>query len=275
MLCNLNELIAMAAQNHHGLAAFNVYDYEDAKAVVNAAEKTGRPVVLMTNKLAVSHMDMSVLAGIMINVAESTSAPVGVHLDHATDLRVIKQALDLGYSSVMFDGSQLPFAENVKLTRAVVEMAHPYGASVEAEIGAVGYSDKTIKFSARLTDPDEAKQFAYETGTDALAVAVGTVHRMETQGVSLQFDLLSEIHNLIPDVPLVIHGATGVSDSDLRKLIEAGASKINIGTSLRLKYGEQLRKQFEEDSHVFDRIVMYEKCAPHVEQLVMDKIMSL
>lgn len=274
MLCNLAELMAISQSEGHGLAAFNVYGYEDAKAVLNAAERLGHPVALMVNKAAVAHMGVELLGIILLALAQKASVPVGVHLDHATDLSTIKAAVDAGFTSVMFDGSQLPYEKNVKLTRQVVAMAAKKNVSVEAEIGAVGYSDPSISFNPRFTSPEEANRFYLDTGVDALAVAVGTIHRMESQGVNLQFELLKEIHEAV-DVPLVIHGATGVEDADLKRLVNNGAVKINLGTVLRMAFGNTLRKQLEEDPQAFDRILLYRKCMDEVEKKAEEKMCAV
>lgn len=271
MLCNLRELIAMAEAQGHGLAAFNVYGYEDGKAVINAAERLNRPVVLMTNKDAVHHMGVRMLAKILCTLAKEAAVPVGVHLDHATELPVIRAAIGEGFSSVMFDGSQLCYEQNTKLTKEVVHMAHEKGVSVEAEIGAVGYSDCSIKFQARYTEPEEARRFSEETGVDALAVAIGTVHRMEIQEANIQFDLLRKIHAEV-NTPLVIHGSTGVADSDLTKLIQYGATKINLGTTLRMAFGNTLRRQMEENPNEFDRVKMFGPCMKAVEEKACEKM---
>lgn len=274
MLCNLAELIAIAESQGHGLAAFNVYGFEDAKAVIEAAERVGHPVSLMANKAAVSHMGVEILGGILLALAKAAPIPVGVHLDHATELSTIKAAIDAGFTSVMFDGSQLSYEKNVKLTRQVALMARKKDVSVEAEIGAVGYSDPSILFHSRFTSPEEAKRFYLDTRVDALAIAVGTVHRMESQGVDLQFDLLKEIHKGV-DAPLVIHGATGVEDKDLKRLVESGAVKINLGTVLRMAFGNTLRKQFIENPQVFDRIPLYRECMEAVSKKAEEKMRAV
>ena len=274
MLNNLKEVIDIAANENCGLAAFNVFGYEDAKAVIMAAEALNRPVALMANKDAIGHMGVRMIGMIMREAASQAKVPVCVHLDHATQLEVITEAVDSGFTSVMFDGSQLPFDENVRITRQVVAMAHGKNISVEAEIGAVGYSDKSIAFKARYTEPEEAKAFYDATQVDALAVAVGTVHRMEEQGVSLQFERLRQIAQVVP-VPLVIHGSTGVADGDLTRLVQSGARKINLGTTLRMAFGNALRQQFEEDPHVFDRICLYKRCMEAVQEKAAEKIKLL
>ena len=149
MLYNLKDIIRLVDKEDRGIAAFNVFGYEDSQAVIEAAESIGRPVIIMANKDAVNHMGVELIGEIMLHVGAQAKVPVDVHLDHATDMEVIERAIRSGYTSVMFDGSQLPFDENVERTRHVVEMAHAMDISVEAEIGAVGYSDPDIRFNDR------------------------------------------------------------------------------------------------------------------------------
>ena len=271
MLYNLKDIIRLVDKEDRGIAAFNVFGYEDSQAVIEAAESIGRPVIIMANKDAVNHMGVELIGEIMLHVGAQAKVPVDVHLDHATDMEVIERAIRSGYTSVMFDGSQLPFDENVERTRHVVEMAHAMDISVEAEIGAVGYSDPDIRFNARFTEPQEAKRFAQLTGVDALAVAVVTVHRMEMQKAELQFDRLQEIAKQV-DIPLVIHGSTGVADENLAKLVRFGARKINIGTALRMEFGQTLRRQFADDSKEFDRIKLFGPCMEAVKDKAVQKM---
>lgn len=270
MLETMKEMLAHADSEGRAVAAFNVFGYEDARAVIDAAEKLKCPVILMVNKPAAAHMGIAVIGKMLLQLAEAASVPVGVHLDHATELEAVEEAVDVGYSSVMLDASQCEFEENVRKTRVAAEMAHKAGASVEAEIGAVGYSDME-QYAARYTEPEEANRFYCETKVDALAVAVGTVHRMRQQTASLQFDRLQAIHEAVC-VPLVIHGASGVKDDELQRLVRCGARKINLGTSLRLAFGNELRRQMEQDKEIFDRIQLFQSCMKATEEKAAEKM---
>lgn len=271
MLQTLREIIKYEDAAGHGAAAFNVFGYEDAAAVISAAEQERRSVILMANKDAINHMPPEILGPLLINLAQRSSTPVGVHLDHATDLSVIRAAIDAGFTSVMFDGSQLSFEENAELTKQVVAIAEKKGVSVEAEIGAVGYSDPAISFQSAYTEPEDARAFVDATHVDALAVAVGTVHRMLRQTACLQFDRLLRIRGAVA-VPLVIHGSSGVADGDLTKLVAYGAKKINLGTTLRLAFGQELRRQFDEDPAAYDRIKLFPRCMAAVQEKALEKI---
>lgn len=274
MLYNLIDILQIGNEKGYAIAAFNVYGYEDAIAVVEAAEELKKPVILMANKDAIEHMPVDIIGEIMIKLAKRAQVPVCVHLDHATCIESIKDAIEVGFTSVMFDGSQLPFDDNVALTKEVVAMAHPKNISVEAEIGAVGYSDPTIDFTPQYTEPDQAKEFAKLTNVDGLAVAVGTVHRMVTQNACLQFERLKKIKELVR-TPLVIHGSTGVADEDLVKLVKCGVRKINLGTILRLAFGNTLRQQFDQNPEEFDRIKLFKKCMEVVKETAKEKIKLL
>jgi len=274
MLYNLKDILQIGNEKGYAIAAFNVYGYEDAVAVLEAAEELRKPVILMANRDAIEHMTTEFIGEIMIRLGKRAKVPVCVHLDHATSIESIKDAIDVGFTSVMFDGSQLPFDDNVAITKEVVAMAHPKDISVEAEIGAVGYSDPTIDFTPQYTEPDQAKEFAELTNVDALAVAVGTVHRMVTQNACLQFERLKKIKELVR-TPLVIHGSTGVADEDLVKLVKYGVRKINLGTTLRLAFGNTLRQQFEQNPEAFDRIKLFKKCMVAVKDTAKEKIQLL
>lgn len=229
-----------AAEENRIVPGFNVFGYEDAKVVIDVASELGAPAILMSNKDAVHHMPLKISAGIYRALAEEVDIPVAIHLDHGKDFDLCKEAIDAGYTSVMFDGSQLPFEENIQRTTEIVDYAHERGISVEAEIGAVGYADPSINYVPVYTEPGQAKEFAEKTKVDALAVAVGTLHRMTAQNAKLQYYLLDEIE-AATKVPLVIHGSTGLPDQDLEKLRSYHIGKMNIGTALRMAFGKTLK----------------------------------
>ena len=272
MLANMRDIIRADGETGSAVAGFNVFGYEDAAAVVRAAEALGRPVLLMVNRPAAQHMPIPILGGILRELAQASCAQVGVHLDHARELSAVAQALEAGFTSVMFDGSDLPFAENVRLTRRVMELAAPCGAAVEAEIGMVGYSDSGLP--SEVTDPEEAAAFAQATGVDALAVSVGTVHRLTTQSAKLDLRLLQRIHSRV-SAPLVIHGSSGLSGADLHLLAGNGVRKVNVGTALRIVFGKTLREQFERDPEVFDRIQLFQQCMAEVQDKAAEIIRTI
>ena len=274
MLVNLNHAIKGMAQRDCAIPGFNVFGYEDAISVVRAAEELHAPVILMTNKVAVEYMPVRILGKLLCSIAEEAKVPVCVHLDHATSMEIIVQSIQAGFTSVMYDGSQLSLEENINNTREIVRMAHACGVSVEAEIGAVGYNDPNIKVKAVYTEPKEAKIFAEETGVDALAVAVGTLHRMEVQNATIQYDRLEAIQKEV-EIPLVIHGSTGITDEDLRRLITYKVAKVNIGTALRMVFGRTLREEIENNPKEFDRTNLFKMPMIKVQEEAKKKMSIL
>ncbi len=227
----LTDVLAPAQQGRSGLGAFNVIQLEHAEAIVAGAEAAGRPTVLQLSENAVRYHGALRPVGLaMLAVADAAAVPVVVHLDHATDVDLVDEALELGFTSVMFDGSTLPVAENLATTRAVVDRAHARGVSVEAEIGEIGGKDGVHAPGVR-TRPEDAAEFVTATGIDAVAVAVGSSHAMTTRTARLDLELIAGIRDAVP-VPLVLHGSSGVPDDHLREAVAAGMTKINISTHL-------------------------------------------
>lgn len=274
MLVNMNDVLKDAVKGNRSVAAFNVFGYEDARAVMDAAEMCNAPVILMSNKDAVEFMDVeysSVLFGAM---AKDAKIPVCIHLDHAKDYSLIERAIKVGYTSVMYDGSQLPLEENIKNTKDVVKLARKSNVSVEAEIGSVAYSDKNLNVKNIYTEPEEAERFARETGVDALAVAIGTLHRMEVQGAVIQYDRIDKILKVI-DIPIVIHGSSGVKDEDLRKLTKYNVGKVNIGTALRMAFGNTLKDEVKDKPDEFDRTKLFKRPMEETRKTAIEKIRLL
>ena len=214
-----------------GIGAFNVIQLEHAEAIVAGAEAANRPVIMQVSEnTAAYHRSLVPLALACLAVAEESSAEVVVHLDHATDAGLVRQAVALGVGSVMYDASAQPHASNVRSTREMTVEAHAAGVWVEAELGEIGGKDGVHAPGAR-TRPDEAATYVLETGVDALAVAVGSSHAMLTRDAELDHDLLAELAAAV-SVPLVLHGSSGVPDDGLRAAVELGMTKINIATHL-------------------------------------------
>lgn len=271
MLTNLNHVLEYGNKNNCAIAGFNVFGYEDAYAVVKAAEKLGTPVILMANKDAVEHMPVKILAGILIDLAQEAKVPVCVHLDHSPSSEAIRAGIDAGFTSVMLDVSQEPLQENISKTVEVVGFARPLGVSVESEIGSVGFSDPSIKIENKYTDPETAKIFAEATRVDALAISIGNLHRMTTQTVHLQFERLKKIHELV-SIPLVLHGSSGIPDDELVRATQNGIRKVNIGTTLRMVFGNTLREELEENPGEFDRIKLFKGCMDNVQKKAEEKM---
>lgn len=270
MLVRMKELLQEAAEANHAVPAFNVFGYEDAIAAVRAAEELDAPVILATNPGAVQHMPIPYLAPLLVQIARDAKVPVVVHLDHGKSYDYAAMAIAYGYTSVMFDGSQLPLEENIRLTREVVGLAAKRGITTEAEIGSVGYSDPAMKMKHEYSDPDEVQRFAEETGVDAVAVSIGTVHRMEEQGANIDYGLLERIEARVR-TPLVLHGSTGVRDEDLRRLAATRIAKVNIGTALRMAFGRTMRQEMENHPSEFDRIRLFRQPMEAVKQAALRK----
>jgi tagatose 1,6-diphosphate aldolase GatY/KbaY len=223
-----------AANAHRALPAFSVYNLETVQAVVAASERSGMPVIINAGSSAFRHGGHDELARLAVYAAESSTASVGVHLDHSRSFEEISACLDRGYTSVMFDGSDLSFADNVRATKDVVGRAHGVGAWVEAElVGLAGDEDvSTNAESTSMTDPVLAEEFVATTGVDALAVAIGNVHGFSSSPPVLDLDRLEEIARRVT-VPLVLHGASGLPRDVLLACLERRVAKVNVNAELR------------------------------------------
>ena len=230
MLVNMNEVLKYAEEKGCCIGAFDTPNLEILMAVIRAAEKRGEPVIIQHAQLHEKEMPIRIIGPIMVRMAEDAKVPVCAMLDHGEDMDYVKLALDLGFSAVMIDGSSKPYEENVRLTREAVALAKEYGANVEAEIGIVtGHEGKEFHIDApgdAYTDPDLAARFVKDTGIDALAASVGTVHGFYATKPKLDFDRIVEIKEKT-GVPLVMHGGSGISTEDTQRAIRCGIRKIN------------------------------------------------
>ncbi|MGI9273284.1 MAG: class II fructose-bisphosphate aldolase [Endozoicomonas sp.] len=271
MLVNLKDLLPAAAQSDYAVPCFNIFGYEDAKAVINAAESVQKPVILAANKTLVDFMGVENAAQMIRRLAEESSVPVCAHLDHTYEEDIVFKGIHHGFSSVMFDGSQLPLEENIRRTRAVVEVAHACGVSVEGEIGSVPYDDIRPHIKTISTDPFEAAAFARESGVDAVAVSVGNIHRLKEPSATIDYERLAEIAAEV-GAPLVIHGTSGIPIVDLQKMRKGAVAKFNIGTVLRQAFGHKLRETVINNPQEFDRLFFMESVMPAVEKTAMEQL---
>lgn len=278
MLVTLKAILQKAQKGRYAVGAFNMNNLETLQAIMDAAEAERAPVILQTSEGAVAYAGMEELATLANIAAKKSKRPVVLHLDHGKDEGLIAQAIQSGwYTSVMFDGSSFPLKENIHRTKRIVKLAHRYRVSVEAEVGAIAGAEDTISVEdrdARLTDPKEAARFVRATKCDALAVAIGTKHgAFKFKGESkLDFDRLKHIAEAV-DVPLVLHGASGVpanikrictqygceissakgvSDAAVKKAVTLGVRKVNVDTDLRLAFDAGIRKFLKERPEVID-----------------------
>ncbi|AKU14974.1 class II fructose-bisphosphate aldolase [Luteipulveratus mongoliensis] len=250
-LARLDDVLHEARSAGRGVGAFNVIQLEHAHALVAAAEATGLPVVLQISENAVRyHGSVLGIGSGTKALAAASSATCILHLDHATDPELVKQAVDLGFTSVMFDGSQLPDEQNRDLTAEVTARCHEAGVSVEAELGEVGGKDGVHAPGVR-TDPDDAAAFVADTGVDALAVAVGSSHAMTERTASLDLDLVARLRDAVP-VPLVLHGSSGVPDEEIARGVQAGLTKVNIATHLNVVFTGEVRRVLAEQESLVD-----------------------
>jgi len=237
----------------HAVAGFVCLGWEDARAYVAAAEAEAAPVILQAGPGARQHMPLTVWGAMLGALADAATVPVVVHLDHGENAEVCRSAIAAGFTSVMFDGSALPLADNIAQTAQIAGMAHAAGVSCEGEVGFVGYAAGA---ESRGTDAQEAAQFAARTGVDAMAVSVGNTHLVEGTGPRLNEAWIAAIAALTP-APLVIHGGSGVPEDQRRALALTGrVAKFNIGTQLRQVWGNTLRQTLAADTGVFDRIAI-------------------
>ncbi|MBI2482854.1 class II fructose-bisphosphate aldolase family protein [Candidatus Uhrbacteria bacterium] len=284
MLGNPRTLLAKALRGRYAIGAFNVNNLEILQGVIRAAEAQRAPVIVQTSEGAIEYAGMTELLAMMHTAAKRASVPVVIHLDHGKNLDVVRAAIRSGYTSVMFDGSSLPYAENVARTRQVVRWAHANGVAVEAELGAIkGVEDfvSVAERDAAFTNPEQALDFVTRTQCDSLAVSIGTAHgaHKATGDITLDVARLRRIHALLPKTPLVLHGASsvpddlvgathlyctmlgdchrlegakGIPDAQTRLAIRHGVTKINTDTDLRIAFTAAVRETLIEDTTVFD-----------------------
>lgn len=266
MLVTLKEILKIAEAKKCAIGSFNGANFESIRGILRAAEELNQPVILMHAQV---HEEMGLctleeMGTIMLYMADKATVPVCVHLDHGTDLSYIKRGLDVGFTSVMYDGSMLAPEENYANTCIAVEMAARYGASVEAEVGSMGTreggdgNDESI-----YTDPEEAKAFVEKTGIDALACAFGTAHGIYLKEPKLDFERVKKIHSMI-DVPMVMHGGSGVSEADYREVIKDGIRKIN--------YYSYMAKAAGEAVAAMDKIDFFHDAAVVAENAVKEDV---
>ena len=267
MRASLTAILDAANAAGCAVPAFNVFGHEDALGAVRAAERVGAPAILATNRETVEHYGLAGLVATLGTLAAEARVPVCLHLDHCHDVGAAKRAVDAGYDSVMYDGSQLALEENVAATAEVVAHAHAAGVDVEGEIGSVAYdpADNRGREHVRheLTDPEAAREFADRSGVDAVAVSVGNVHRLRAPTARLDFERLGAIARAV-DRPLVVHGASGIPEGELRRLAATQVAKLNVGTALRRAFATALRESLAARPDEIDRLTLFADTIPAV-----------
>lgn len=273
-LISCRELLETARHGGYAVPAFNVENMEMIQAVFFAAEEFGCPVILQTTPSTLRYIPPRDFYAMVAAEARAAHIPTALHLDHGDRLELCEKVVREGYTSVMIDGSALPYGENAGLTARVVQMvrANAPSVSVEAELGCVGGKEENAgaEGTERYTDPEQAERFARETGIDALAVSVGTAHGFYHDRVRIDFERLEEIHRVVK-VPLVLHGASGIPDETVRQAIRAGVCKVNFATELRAAYTVGVRAALA-DTGVFDPKQYGTRGRESVRELVRHKI---
>ncbi|MCP1169650.1 class II fructose-bisphosphate aldolase [Limimaricola litoreus] len=252
-LATLSDVLQPALREGHAVAGLVTLGWEDMRAYVAAAEAEGVPVILQAGPSCRKHTPLPVLGAMFRHLAEAASVPVVAHLDHGYTEAECREAIEAGFTSVMFDGSRLPLEDNIAQTAAIARMAHEAGVSCEGEIGFVGYAGGE---GSAGTDPEEAARFARETSVDAMAISVGNTHLQQGREGGLDEARIREIEALC-EVPLVIHGGSGVPSAQRRALARGSRiAKFNIGTELRMVFGRELREALARDTERFDRVAI-------------------
>ncbi|MGE5423271.1 MAG: class II fructose-1,6-bisphosphate aldolase, partial [Ignavibacteriales bacterium] len=238
----------------YAVGAFNANNMEIIQAIAEAAEKEKAPVIMQASQGAIKYAGLDYIIGIVKIAADNCRVPIALHLDHGTSFDQVVQCIRGGFSSVMYDGSKLPLEENIRITQKVMDIARPIGVSVEGELGKIGGTEDDISVDDRdalFTDPEEARLFAEKTGVDSLAIAIGTAHGQYKGEPKLDFDRLSRIHGLV-NIPIVLHGSSGVPDDAVRRAISLGVRKVNIDTNIREAFVWKLREEIAKDAGEID-----------------------
>ncbi len=297
-LVTTKDMFEKSMKEHFAIGAFNVNNMEIIQGIVDAAAEENSPIILQASSSAIKYARIIYLKKMIEAALEEYDIPIALHLDHGPDFATCKMCVDNGFSSVMIDGSKYNFEENIRITKQVVDYAHNHGVVVEAELGKLAGIEDEVNVSetdAKFTNPEQAKEFVERTGCDSLAIAIGTSHgAYKFKGEpKLRFDILQKVKELIPDTPIVLHGASsvvpefveicnkyggnipgakGVPDEILNQASKLGVSKINVDTDLRLAMTAEIRKAFAEDPSTFDPRKYLAPAREAVKQIVKHKI---
>jgi len=257
-LVSMKAILQKAREENYAVLATNLLNLEMLLGGIKAAELCESPLILQLAPVQFTTSPLHIFGPILIQAARNASVPVAVHLDHGFEMQHIIDSIDLGFTSVMFDGSSLEYEENIELTRQVVEYAKKYNVTVEAELGYVGTEGYIVDHSIKkyyMTQPDSAENFIVETGCDALAVAIGNAHGLYRDQPKLDFKLLAEIRNRT-SIPLVLHGGSGTSEKDLQKCVELGICKVNLASDIQIAYMNSIIETKTDDFLVLSRAMI-------------------
>lgn len=270
MLVNMKNMLRDAASNQQIVPGFNVFGYEDAKIVIEVAEELGAPALLMTNRDAAGFMDLKYYGALYKIMAQESTTQVCIHLDHGKSKEEVVKAIQAGYTSVMYDGSALPIEENIQHSKVIADICRACDVSLEVEVGCVSYNEPHLKVEERLTEVEDMEKMIEGVEVDGIAVAVGNVHKMQEQKAVIDFVRLKNIYD-VSDVPLVIHGTTGIPDEQIIKMRQYGIGKMNVGTAVRMAFGHTLREFTIQNPNVFDRIELVQKPMEEMKKVIRDK----
>lgn len=278
MLVKPHSLFREALSGGWALGAFNTSNLEVVQAIVWAAEAKASPVIVQTSEGAIEYAGLKQIVGIVQSLADEASVPVVLHLDHGKSMEIIQECIEAGYGSVMIDASSKVFAKNVALTKQAVEYAHERGVWVEAELGAILGAEGAVELQggktpeATLTEPSQAGEFVEATGVDALAVAVGTIHGAFTGQEYIRFELLQEIESVLQNMPLVLHGASGIADKHIEEAATTHVAKINVDTEIRIVFEEAVSAYLSEQHDKIDPRKMLAPAREAVQRAVEKKL---
>ncbi len=266
------QMLLDAQAGGYAVGAFNAENMEMVKAIIQAAEELRAPVMIQTTPSTIKYGTLDTYASIVAAEAENATVPVCLHLDHGSSFELAMEAIYAGYTSVMIDGSKFSFEENIAVSKKVADVAKALHIPCEAELGKVGGKEDDLTAEADTnTDPAQAKEFAERTGVTSLAVAIGTAHGFYVGTPVLDKERLSEIRKVV-DIPLVLHGASGLTDEDVRDCVSRGICKVNFATELRAAYTKAVRKVLADDEKVFDPKVYGKAGIAAVKALVMERM---
>jgi len=272
-LVTSKQMLLDAQKGGYAVGAFNVENMEMVMAVVETAEELASPVILQTTPSTVKYAGLELFVANVAAAAKKASVPVALHLDHGSSFDLAVQAIKEGYTSVMIDGSHEAFEDNIAVSAKVVAVAKPNAIPVEAELGKVGGKEDDLEAEADTnTDPQEAKEFVERTGVDSLAVAIGTAHGFYNGTPVLDKERLSEIRAVV-EVPLVLHGASGLSDEDVKDCVKRGICKVNFATELRVAFTDGIKETLAEKPNTYDPKVLGKAGMAKVKALVKNKIL--
>lgn len=274
MLVTGKDVLMHAHKNNYAVGAFNVNNMEIVQAIIEAAEETQSPVILQASQGGLKYAGVEYIAEMAKVAARNASVPVVIHLDHGTDFVQIMKCIRNGFTSVMIDGSKYDFESNINVTKKIVELAHAVDVSVEAELGKIGGTEDDVHVSEReatFTDPDEAVEFVNKTGVDSLAIAVGTAHGPYKGEPKLDFDRIKVIKERL-NMPLVLHGSSGVPEESIRKAVSLGINKINIDTDIRMAFHRAVKKFIEENPDVYDPRKIIGPAKKEMKKVIAEKM---